>query len=62
VDLSIHKRIRIGRYDVDTALDIFNLLNSNVVLQQNQNYGSSLGQPQQILQGRLLRISNQVKF
>jgi len=58
----VHKRIRIGRYDIDTALDIFNALNSNVVLQENQNYGSSLGQPQQVLQGRLLRVSNQIKF
>ncbi len=62
MDMSVHKRIRLGRFDIDTALDIYNLLNSNVVLQENQNYGSSLGQPQQILQGRLLRISNQVKF
>ncbi|HUR34822.1 MAG TPA: TonB-dependent receptor [Vicinamibacterales bacterium] len=62
LDLSVHKRFRIGRYDVDTALDMYNALNSNVVLQENQNYGSSLGQPQQVLQGRLLRISNQIKF
>ena len=62
LDLSFHKRVRIGRYDIDTALDMYNALNSNVVLQENQNYGSSLGQPQQVLQGRLLRISNQIKF
>jgi len=62
LDVSAHKRFRMGRYDVDIALDMYNALNSNVVLQQNQNYGSSLGQPQQVLQGRLLRISNQIKF
>jgi hypothetical protein len=62
LDLSIHKRFRIGRYEIDGALDMYNALNSNVVLQENQNYGSSLGQPQQVLQGRLLRISNQIKF
>jgi len=62
LDLSFHKRFRVGRYDIDTALDMFNGFNSNVVLQENQNYGSSLGQPQQILQGRLLRVSNQIKF
>jgi hypothetical protein len=62
LDVSGHKRFRLGRYDVDLALDMYNALNSNVILQQNQNYGSSLGQPQQVLQGRLLRISNQIKF
>ena len=36
--------------------------NSNVILQENQNFGSTLGQPQAVLQGRLLRISNQIKF
>ena len=40
---------------IDGALDMFNALNSNVVLSQNQNYGSTLGQPQAVLQGRLLQ-------
>jgi hypothetical protein len=62
LDLSAHKRFKVGRYDIDTAVDMYNALNSNVVLQENQNYGTSLGQPQQVLQGRLLRISNQIKF
>jgi hypothetical protein len=62
LDLSAHKRLRVGRYDIDLAIDMYNAFNSNVVLQENQNFGTSLGQPQQILQGRLLRISNQIKF
>lgn len=62
LDLSAHKRFKVGRYDIDAAIDMYNALNSNVVLQENQNYGTSLGQPQQVLQGRLLRISNQIKF
>jgi hypothetical protein len=41
---------------------MFNALNTNVVLQENQNLGSTLGQPQQILQGRLFRVSSQIKF
>ena len=52
----------IGRYRLDGALDMFNALNSNVVLSQNQNFGSTLGQPQAVLQGRLLRLSTQLKF
>jgi hypothetical protein len=47
---------------IDGALDMFNALNSNVVLSENQNYGTSLGQPQAVLQGRLLRLSAQIKF
>jgi hypothetical protein len=41
---------------------MFNALNSNVVLAENQNFGSTLGQPQAVLQGRLLRLSSQIKF
>ncbi|HEV3216149.1 MAG TPA: TonB-dependent receptor [Vicinamibacterales bacterium] len=62
LDMSFRKVFRVGQYQIDGALDMFNALNSNVVLQENQNYGSSLGQPQAVLQGRLLRISSQFKF
>ena len=62
LDLSLYKVFRIGKTRLDGGLDIFNALNSNAVLQQNENFGSSLGAPRQILQGRLLRISTQVKF
>jgi hypothetical protein len=47
---------------VDGALEMFNATNSNVILAQNQNFGSTLGQPQAVLQGRLLRLSSQIKF
>jgi hypothetical protein len=47
---------------VDGAVDMYNALNNDVVLLENQSYGSSLGNPQQILQGRLLRVSLQMKF
>jgi hypothetical protein len=62
LDLSFRKVFSIGRYRIDGALDMFNALNSNVVLSQNQNFGSTLGQPQAVLQGRLLRLSSQIKF
>jgi len=62
LDLSFRKTFAVGRYRFDGALDMFNALNSNVVLSQNQNFGSTLGQPQAILQGRLLRLSTQLKF
>ena len=62
LDLSFRKVFTIGRYRVDGALDMFNALNSNVVLSENQNFGTSLGQPLAVLQGRLLRLSSQIKF
>jgi len=62
LDLSFRKVFTVGKYRVDGALDMFNALNSNVVLSQNQAFGSTLGQPLAVLQGRLLRISSQIKF
>src|SRR5712691_1023391 len=62
LDLSFRKVFKVGRYRLDGALDMFNALNSNVVLSQNQNFGPTLDQPQAVLQGRLLRLSSQIKF
>ena len=62
LDLSFRKVFKIGKYRVDGAMDMFNALNSNVVLSENQNFGATLGQPQAVLQGRLLRVSTQIKF
>jgi hypothetical protein len=62
LDLSARRVFRFGKVQLDAALEIFNSLNSNVVLTENQNVGSTLGQPQAVLQGRLLRVSSQIKF
>jgi hypothetical protein len=62
LDISIRRLFQVGRLNFDANLDVYNVLNSNVVMQENQNFGSTLGQPQQILQGRLLRLSTQLKF
>ena len=62
LDVSFRKTFKVGKYRVDGALDMFNATNSNVVLAQNQAFGSTLGQPQAVLQGRLLRLSSQLKF
>jgi hypothetical protein len=62
LDLSVRRVFTFGKVRLDGALEIFNSLNSNVVLSENQNLGSALGQPQAILQGRLLRVSSQIKF
>ena len=47
---------------VDPSLDLFNVLNASTVLNVVQTYGSSLGRPLEILQGRIVRFSLQVKF
>jgi hypothetical protein len=62
LDLSVRRTFRFGKARVDGALEMFNALNTDVVLSENQNLGSTLGQPQAILQGRLLRVSSQIKF
>lgn len=62
LNLSFRKVFKIGKYRVDGAMDVFNALNTNVVLSENQSFGSSLGQPLAVLQGRLLRVSSQIKF
>jgi 6-phospho-beta-glucosidase len=44
------------------AFDLFNALNSSVVISENLSHGSSLGTPTGILTPRTPRISVQVKF
>lgn len=62
LDLSFRKAFTVGNQRLEGALDMFNALNSNVVLAQNQSFGATLDQPSQILQPRLLRVSVQWKF
>jgi hypothetical protein len=62
LDFSLKRSFHVQRVHVDASLDMFNALNSSVVLTQNQNFGSSLGAPTSILQPRLFRISSTLKF
>ncbi|MGC4081152.1 MAG: TonB-dependent receptor [Vicinamibacterales bacterium] len=62
VDASVKKLFSIGRHRIEGSIDLFNALNGNVVLQRNQAFGTTLDQPQQILQPRLIRLSAQWKF
>ena len=62
VDLSLRKLFNMQRTQLNISLDMFNVLNSNVVLSETQAYGPALGNPTSILQPRLLRISGSVKF
>ena len=49
-------------YNLKPGVDVYNLLNSNVVITQNQNFGSALGRPERVLQGRLVRVTAQIDF
>ncbi len=62
LDFSVRRTFRIKSFSFDTSVDLFNALNGSVVLTQNNNFGASLGQPQSILQPRLLRLSSTMKF
>lgn len=62
IDVSFRKLLKFGGHQFEGAVDLFNALNSNVVLQRNQAFGASLDAPQQILQPRLIRLSAQWKF
>jgi hypothetical protein len=62
LDVEGRRTFRVGRYQVTGQVDVYNALNSNVVLTENQTFGSALGQPLTILQGRIFRAALQMKF
>jgi hypothetical protein len=62
LDFSVSRVVKIGTTEIRPSFDLFNAMNSNVVLASNQNFGTSLDQPTEILQGRLARVAVQVKF
>jgi len=62
LDLSLRKIFHVKKTRFDASIDIFNVTNSNVVLTEITSYGPTLGNPTQILQPRLLRLSANMKF
>jgi hypothetical protein len=62
VDVNVRRVFRVGKLQCEPGLDVYNLLNSNVVITQNQNFGSALGRPDRVLQGRLVRLTAQIDF
>ena len=57
LDLSAKRTFRFQRKDVQAQFALFNVMNANTVLQEVQSFGTSLGQPQNVLQGRLMRLA-----
>ena len=57
LDLSAKRTFRFQRKEVQGQVAVFNALNANTVLQEVQSFGTSLGQPQNVLQGRMMRLA-----
>ena len=62
LDLDGRKTFKVSNSTVALQLSVYNVLNTNTILTQNQNFGAALGQPLTILQGRMVRASLQMKF
>jgi hypothetical protein len=62
VDFNVKKTFRAGRKTFSGQIDWFNLLNGNAIFSQVSQVGTSLGQIQTILQGRLTRLAFQMKW
>ncbi len=52
LDLSAKKTFRVGKNEFQGQFAVFNVTNGNVVLQEVQTFGATLGQPQNFLQAR----------
>ena len=65
VDARVSKIIPAGRLRIQANFDLFNVLNANPVLQQNNVYGtngSTWLQPQNVMSARLAKVGVQVNF
>jgi hypothetical protein len=62
LDVALRRNILIGRFDLQPSAEVFNLLNSSVVLTQNEAFGAALGTPTGILQGRFLKLALTIKY
>jgi hypothetical protein len=62
LDLRVSKRQRIGASSVELSLDMFNVLNANHVLGQNEGLGGTWGRPNRILTPRIIRLGATVRF
>jgi hypothetical protein len=62
LDLAFSKVVRVGRVSLTPQLDLFNATNNNPVLSLRTVYGSTLGNPNTILSGRLVRFQMKYLF
>jgi hypothetical protein len=62
LDLSFQKTFKARHVEYQGMLQIFNVTNANSILNQNTSFGPRLGQPLEILTGRVPRLGVQVTF
>ena len=62
VDMAVKKSFRAGRITYSAQMDLYNLLNSGVVITRTTTFGSAFDFPQTILQARLMRLVGQIKW
>jgi hypothetical protein len=62
VDVSFAKRFQAGIANLEGSLDVFNLLNANHVLLQNEGIGTTWGRPSRILAPRIIRFGLTARF
>ncbi|MGE3276699.1 MAG: carboxypeptidase regulatory-like domain-containing protein [Vicinamibacterales bacterium] len=62
LDLRVSKRFQMGLASFEGAVDLFNVLNANHVLQQNESLGSSWSRPTRILAPRIIRLALTARF
>ena len=62
LDLRLKRTFGFRGFSLEPQFDAYNALNSGVVLSENQTFGTALGRPVTILQGRLLRFGLQARW
>ena len=61
LDVNCSANVKAGRLSLKPQIEVFNVFNANPVLQVTTQFPIG-GRPQQILQGRLMRLGMQVEF
>jgi hypothetical protein len=62
LDLKFSKAIKYRTTKIEPQIGFFNALNAPAILTQNNTFGSSLNQVQQVLDGRVVRVGMQIDF
>jgi hypothetical protein len=62
LDLRASKRFAIGTSSLEATIDLFNVLNANHVLLQNEGLGTTWGRPTRILAPRIIRFGLTARF
>jgi hypothetical protein len=62
IDFRLSKAVPLGHGSLRGNVNLYNLMNANPVLIQNNTYGQAWQQPQAVLTGRLLRFDATIDF